>query len=334
MTDTNQSQHWQHDHAFGQDVKMPGEQRTLVVIAITVVTMVVEIVAGLVFGSMALLADGLHMGSHAAALGIAAFAYIYARRRARDRRFSFGTGKMNALGGFCGATLLAAFAVIMAAESVHRLLRPVNIEFDLAILVACLGLAVNGASAWILKHEPSKQPRATDDGGQPKIQPPGSDHLDHDHNLHAAYLHVLADALTSVLAITALLAGKYYHAVWMDPTVGILGALLVARWSWGLVRATSSVLLDREGPQSIRDAVIAAIQQDEQVRVVDFHLWSIGPNIYGLIVSVVSPQPRPAEYYKRQIPGGLGLAHVTIEVLTDSASETSESSPQTGIRAP
>jgi cation diffusion facilitator family transporter len=210
---------WQHDHIFGQDQQRVGEKRTLIVIAVTATMMVVEITTGILFGSMALLADGLHMGSHAVALLIALIAYIYARRHAGDERFSFGTGKVNALAGFTGAVLLAVFALVMAWESFDRLLDPVPIAFNSAILVAVVGLLVNGGCALIL------------DAGHSH----GNDHH-HDHNLRSAYLHVIADALTSVLAIAALLTGKYLGWNWMDPVMGMVGAALVARWSVGLLR--------------------------------------------------------------------------------------------------
>ena len=215
---------WQHAHVFGQDEKKQGESRTLFVIVLTSAMMVLEIVAGLHFGSMALLADGLHMASHAAALGISAFAYVYARRHAHDERFSFGTGKVNALGGFTGAILLSFFTLFMVWESVERVLNPVSIAFNQAILVAVLGLLVNGISVWILGLH-------SHDHGH-----------SHDHNLRSAYLHVLADALTSFTAIFALLAAKYFGLVWMDPLMGIVGALMVARWSLGLLKSTGDVL--------------------------------------------------------------------------------------------
>ena len=237
--------HWQHSHAFGQDEKRPGEIRTIVVISVTGLMMVAEIAAGVVFGSMALLADGLHMASHTVALSINAFAYIYARRHAHDRRYSFGTGKVNALGGFTGAVLLGLFAVLMAWGSIERIIAPVNIAFNQAIFVAILGLLVNGASVFILAHRDHVHQH--DD----KLE---HSH-EHDHNLRAAYLHVMADALTSVLAIFALLAAKYFGAIWMDPLMGIVGAVLVWRGSLGLLGATSSVLLDRQGPEHIREQV-------------------------------------------------------------------------------
>lgn len=223
---------WRHSHTFGQDIKRIGENRTLLVICITATMMMVEIAAGIFYGSMALLADGLHMASHAVALGISAFAYVYARRHALDARFSFGTGKVNSLGGYTGAVLLAVFALIMAWESLIRLANPIDIAFDQAILVAVLGLVVNGASVFILGNQHSHEHGHDhhDDHG---------DHDDHDLNLKAAYFHVMADALTSVLAIGALLAGKYLGYSWMDPLMGIVGAILVARWSIGLLKTTS-----------------------------------------------------------------------------------------------
>ena len=204
-----------HDHSFGQDCIRPGEIKTLIVIAITATMMVVEVSAGLLYGSMALLADGLHMASHAAALSINAYAYIYARRHAHDTRFSFGTGKVNALGGFAGAVLLAVFVLIMAGESIHRLIQPVEIAFNQAILVSVLGLIVNGLSVLILNDHPHQHGNNEDDRHH------------HDHNLRSAYLHVLADALTSLLAILALMAGKYLGWNVLDPLMGIVGAVLV-----------------------------------------------------------------------------------------------------------
>ncbi|UCG73058.1 MAG: CDF family Co(II)/Ni(II) efflux transporter DmeF, partial [Chromatiales bacterium] len=217
---------WRHDHVFDQDRKRSGEKRTLIVVMMTAVMMVIEIAAGLAYGSMALLADGLHMASHTAALGIALVAYIVSRRLAADHRFAFGVGKINSLAGFASAVLLLGFAVAMVTESVDRLINPLAIAFDQALIVAVVGLIVNGVSAWILMSTPH-------DHGH------GHAHEHHDHNLRAAYLHVLADALTSVLAIVALLAGKYFGAGWLDPMMGIVGACLVARWSLGLIRESS-----------------------------------------------------------------------------------------------
>jgi cation diffusion facilitator family transporter len=312
-------QHGQHTHSFGQDRKLPGETRTIIVIAITATMMVVEIAAGMVFGSMALLADGLHMASHAAALTINAFAYIYARRHAHDVEYSFGTGKVNALGGFTGAVLLAMFALMMAWESVDRILDPVEIAFDQAIFVAVLGLIVNGVSVFILghhhdhDHEHEGPHHPAQDGRECHHDDPGDLHHHHDHNLRSAYFHVLADALTSLLAIFALLAAKYIGVIWMDPLMGIVGALLVSRWSWGLLRTTSAVLLDKQGPEHIRTKIRRSIEDDHN-RITDLHLWSIAPNAYAVIISVVTDHPNRPEHYKELIPSNLGLAHVTVEV--------------------
>jgi cation diffusion facilitator family transporter len=305
----------QHSHTFGQDRKRPGEIRTIVVIAITATMMVVEIAAGVIFGSMALFADGLHMASHAAALGINAFAYVYARRRARDTRYSFGTGKVNALGGFTGAVLLAVFALMMAWESVLRIVHPVAIAFNQAIFVAVLGLIVNGVSMVILGHHDHHAEH--------------DDEHHHDHNLRAGYLHVLADALTSVLAIFALLAAKYAGLVWMDPLMGVVGAMLVSRWSLGLLRTSGAVLLDRQEPEDLCESIRQSIEGGGD-EVVDLHLWSIGPGIYALIVSVVAEDPKPPAHYKRRMPSHPGLVHVTIEV--HARRDAGDSSPAAGGR--
>jgi len=285
---------WQHDHTFGQHERRAGERRTLIVLAITAIMMAVEIAAGAAFGSMALLADGLHMGSHAVAIGIAAMAYVYARRHASDPRFSFGTGKVNSLAGFTGAVLLAMFALLMAAKSVDRLVHPVAIGFDQALVVAVAGLLVNGLCGLLL-HD-------------------GHDDGHHDHNLRSAYLHVLADALTSVLAIVALLSAKLLGAVWMDPVVGIVGAVLVARWSWGLLRQTSQVLLDHQAPAGVRESIREAIESRSRSRVLDLHVWSIGPGIYAAIIAVATDSPQSAEHYHGLLPGDLRVAHLSVEV--------------------
>ncbi len=297
---------------------MPGERRTLIVIVVTATMMVVEIVAGLAFGSMALLADGLHMASHTVALAIAYFAYIYARRHARDERFSFGTGKVNPLAGFTGAILLAVFAITMVAESIDRFVHPVVIRFNQAILVAVLGLAVNALSAVVLSGR--KHAEHDHDHGH------ADDHDDAhhgDHNLRAAYLHVLADALTSLLAIFALLAGKYSGATWMDPLMGVVGAVLVARWSLGLIRTTSRVLLDHQAPERMRTAIREAIEAEGTTHVLDLHVWSLGSGRYAAIIALASDARRSAAEWKAVIPSGLGLAHVTVETNRPSDSPTS-----------
>lgn len=301
-----------HSHDFGHDRRLPGESRTVAVAAVTALTMAVEIAAGLAFGSMALLADGLHMGSHAAALGIAVFAYVYARRHARDPRFNFGTGKVNALGGFTGAVLLALIAVFMAWESAARLLSPVSIAFDKAILVAVVGLLVNGVSVVILGRGGDGHSH-----GHHHDHAHGHDHHHHhhhDHNLRSAYLHVLADALTSVFAILALLSGKYLGWNWMDPVMGVIGAVLVAVWSRGLLLATARVLLDMRVSDELLDRLREHLEADADTRVTDLHVWEVGPGRHAAAASLAAAVPRPAAHYHALIPPELGIVHATIEV--------------------
>ena len=315
---------WQHDHSFGLDRRKPGERRTLVVVVLTATTMVIEVVAGLAFGSMALLADGLHMASHTVALGLAVLAYVYSRRHASDPRFAFGTGKVNSLGGYTSALLLAGFALFMVFESVERLIVPVSITFDGAIIVAVLGLVVNGASVVILDvrhnadehlhHGPKTHRHAPDHhdtGDSPHEQHHGHHH--HDHNLRGAYLHVLADALTSLLAIVALVAGKYLGEVWMDPAMGIVGAILVARWAWGLLRDSGHTLLDRQAPAALQEVIRRSIEGFHDTRLTDLHVWSIGPGLYAAELAVVSHEPEVPAVYKRLLSDA-GLAHITVEV--------------------
>lgn len=335
-------QPWTHDHTFHQDERKPGEARTLAVACLTAATMIWEIVAGIAYGSMALLADGLHMASHATALAIAMVAYVYARRRARDDRFSFGTGKVNSLAGYTGAILLALFALLMAWESIERLLAPVTIAFNQALLVACVGLVVNGLSVLILDYRRGhSRQRKGDSHGQhargdkqdeAHDHPHHHDHFHdhhhghdhdhgHDHNLRSAYLHVLADALTSLLAIFALLAGKYAGLHWLDPVMGIVGAALVARWSMGLMKISGHVLLDRQGPAVLRQTILARLKE-AGAEVADLHLWSVGPGMYALIASVVSDQPRSVPQYREQLGTLLGVVHMTIEVWQAGVTDT------------
>jgi cation diffusion facilitator family transporter len=295
---------WRHEHVFGQDQRQAGERRTLMVVLLTAVMMVVEITAGLIYGSMALLADGLHMASHATALGIAVFAYVIARRLAADQRFSFGVGKINSLAGFASAVLLLGFAVVMATESVDRLISPVSISFDQALIVAVVGLVVNGFSAWLLASTPHNH-------GDEKNHDHGHHH---DHNLRGAYLHVLADALTSILAIVALLAGKFWGANWLDPAMGIVGAALVASWSIGLIRQSSRVLLDWQADMDTVKALQDSIEQRTTDRVTDLHLWSIGHGMFSAQITVVSDDPKPPSHYKSLIPANLNVVHVNMEV--------------------
>ena len=290
-----------HDHSFGQEESRAGERRTWIVVVLTAATMVVEIVAGVAFGSMALLADGLHMASHSVALTIAAVAYVYARKHAFDGRFSFGTGKVNSLAGFTGAVLLFIFAFAMAWESVKRFLFPTEIAFDQALIVAGVGLLVNLFSAVIL-------------GGHHVGHSHEHGHDHDDHNLRAAYLHVIADAVTSLAAIVALLAGKYLGLAWMDPAMGIVGAILVARWSIGLIRDSGRVLLDHQAPEELREELRAALEAAGASEVTDLHLWSVGPGIWSLEVALVDDERKPPGHYKASIPESFGVVHATVEV--------------------
>ncbi len=292
---------WQHDHTFGQDRIRAGERRTLLVVILTAIMMVIEIVAGVIYGSMALLADGLHMASHAVALGISFFAYVAARRLASDRRFSFGTGKINSLAGFGSAILLAGFALVMVIESTDRLINPVPIIFNQAIVVAILGLIVNGFSALLLTSTPHEHDH-------------GQEHHHHDHNLKAAYLHVLADALTSLLAIIALMAGKYWGAYWLDPVMGIVGAILISRWSLGLLRTAGQVLLDHQADQSLVNSVLQAVESHGTDRVSDLHVWSIGHGVNAAAIVIVSDNPQAPDNYKALIPDSCNIVHATVEI--------------------
>jgi cation diffusion facilitator family transporter len=272
--------------------------RTRLVIGLTLTMMVLEIAAGLAFGSMALLADGFHMASHAGALAIAAAAYAYARRHVRDPAFTFGTGKVGDLAAFASAVSLALVALLIGWESIARFFAPVRIGFDEAIAVAVLGLIVNLVSAWLLHADHDHDHDA---------------HHHHDHNLRAAYLHVLADALTSVLAIAGLLAARFFGWLWMDPAVGLLGALVIARWSWGLMGQSSAVLLDKVVDPKLPAAIRTAIEQDGD-RITDLHVWRVGPGHSAALLSVLTDADRAPALYKQRLNRLGGLCHVTIEV--------------------
>ena len=297
---------WKHDHDFNIDTSQ-GEKRTRLVVLLTACMMVIEITAGYLFGSMALLADGWHMGTHVAALAISLFAYRYARQHADNPAYSFGTGKVSALGGFSSAVALALVAVLMGLESLHRLLFPETIQFNQAILVAVIGLLVNLLSAWLLhggaahSHHHHHHDAARDDHH-------------HDHNLRAAYLHVIADALTSVLAIIALFTGKYFDWLWMDACMGLVGAALITRWGYGLLKETSRVLLDSAPDANTLAQIGQAIESDADNRITDLHVWRLGPRSYGVIISLGTHQPRDPEHYKALLKDFGELRHITIEV--------------------
>jgi len=271
-------------------------RRTLWVVALTAVMMVVEIAAGWLTGSMALLADGFHMATHAGALAIAAIAYWFAKRHVGNPRFTFGTGKVGDLAGFASALILGVFAIGIAAESVIRLLEPADIDFGDAVVVAVIGLVVNLVSAAMQSHGHSHEA--------------GHDHH-HDHNLRAAYLHVLADALTSVAAIAALLAGWFLGWVWLDPVIAILASLVIARWSWTLMRQTAAVLLDT-ADRDLLEQMKSAIEEGGDCAVADLHVWRIGPGAHAAIVTA-SGSVSTREVRRRLAVVGR-LAHVTVEV--------------------
>lgn len=298
---------WQHSHDFSQTNRQ-AEKNTRRVMLLTAVTMVVEIAAGSLFASMALLADGWHMATHVAAFGITIFAYRYARTHATNPRFTFGTGKVGVLGGFASAVALAVVALVMALESVGRMIDPQAIRFNEAIAVAILGLLVNLVSGWLL-HDDHNNHHADAHGHTTH-----TGHHHHDHNLRAAYFHVLADALTSVFAIVALLGVKFFDWGWLDPMMGLVGAALITRWAYGLMRETSAILLDSTADAETRAAITAAIEQDADNRVADLHLWQVGPHALAASLSVVSHWPRPAAHYKALLPKMPRLAHVTVEV--------------------
>lgn len=293
----------EHDHVFLGEAHDAHEKRTRYVVGLTATMMLVEIVAGLITGSMALLADGFHMATHAGALAVAAWAYAFARRHSRDRRFTFGTGKVGDLAGFASALVLAIVALGIGVESIQRLVAPSAIAYAEATWIAALGLAVNLASAWLLGH-----------GGAH-----GHDHHHqhhgahaHDNNLRSAYFHVLADALTSVLAIAALLAGRHLGWGWMDAAMGIVGAVVIGRWSWGLLRDTAAVLVDATGNDPIAQEIREAIE-DGDARIADLHAWQVGPGKYAAIVSLIAADPLPPAAYAERLRIHDELVHVTIE---------------------
>jgi cation diffusion facilitator family transporter len=300
---------WTHDHVFLGAQHEHNERRTWFVVALTAAMMIGEITAGSLFGSMALLADGWHMATHAAALGIAALAYLFARRQARNTHFAFGTGKFGDLAAFSSAIILGLVAVQIAYESALRLLHPVPIAYGEAIAVAVLGLGVNLLSAWLLRGD-------HDHHGHGHSHDHGHSHGDHHHadnNLRAAYIHVLADAATSLLAITALVIAMVSQWVWTDPIVGIVGSIVIASWAYGLVRDSGAVLLDVRADEDL-EAVIRDRIETKGDRITDLHLWQVGPGHCAAVISVVSDNPLPPATYKRRLGGLKRLCHVTVEV--------------------
>ena len=297
---------WQHGHNFFVH-REQNEKNTQKVMGLTAVTMVVEIVAGIAFGSMALLADGWHMGTHVAAFLITLFAYSYSRKNANNPDFTFGPGKINVLGGFASAVALAVVALIMAVESVGRFFSPVEIHYGQSILVAVVGLVVNVVSAFLLHGSHGHDHHHGHSHG----------HENHheDHNLKAAYFHVLADALTSVLAIVALLFGSLFGWWALDPAMGIVGALVITRWAWGLLKESSAILLDAGVKREVREEIKDVVEADADNRVTDIHVWKVGPHHLAALLTLVTHYPRSSGEYKKLLAGFDQLKHITIEVI-------------------
>ncbi|GAJ91428.1 CDF family Co(II)/Ni(II) efflux transporter DmeF [Agrobacterium sp. SHOUNA12C] len=311
-----------HSHVFLGADHQRNERRVWLVIALTTVMMAVEIAAGTLYGSMALTADGWHMSTHASAMLISALAYLYARRHAHNARFTFGTGKLGDLAGFASAIILAMIAVLMGWESLVRLMNPVAINFHEAIAIASVGLLVNIVSAWLLRddhdHHHHGHGHAHDHHHEH-----GHDHDHHqggkDNNLRSAYVHVIADAMTSVLAIVALLLGSYFGWTFLDPLMGIVGGLVILQWSLSLLRSSGSILLDfipsgEELPDEIREAI-----ETGDDRITDLHVWQVGPGHHAAIVAVATPEPRDPAFYKARLADLHELSHVTVEVTVEKA---------------
>lgn len=296
-----------HDHVFLGDAHDRNARRTLWVVLLTAGMMVVEIVAGVIFNSMALLADGFHMATHAGALGVAALAYAYARKHANSRRYSFGTGKVGDLAGFASAMALGLVALGIAVESGQRLLSPQSVAFTEATIIAVVGLLVNLASAWLLgadhHHGHGHEHGHHHDHGH------AHDHDHHDNNLRSAYVHVLADALTSVLAIVALLGGRYLGWVWLDPVMGLVGATVIAIWSWTLIRDTASVLLDAH-ESHLEDEIREFVEGPGDARITDLHVWRVGPGAHAAIVAVKGIDGDSVRARLRDVHE---IAHLTVE---------------------
>jgi cation diffusion facilitator family transporter len=302
---------WQHPHVFLGDKHETHERRTWWVVALTAAMMVAEIIGGHIYGSMALIADGWHMSTHAGALAIAALAYRFARRHAHDPRFSFGTGKLGELAGFSSAIILGIVALLIAYESTQRLLAPIPIHYEQAILIAVIGLAVNLVTAWMLYDEEHHHDHSHDHDHPHDHE---HTHVDaRDHNIRSAYFHVLADAMTSVLAIVALLAGRFFGWSFMDPVMGIVGALVIAHWSIGLMRSAGAVLVDAVPDDGLAVLVRRRLEVEGD-KVADMHLWRLGPGHTALIAAVVSDRPQVPQAYKARLAGIAGLSHVTVEV--------------------
>jgi cation diffusion facilitator family transporter len=309
-----------HSHVFLGPDHERAERRTWAVIVLCTIMMVAEIIGGALFGSLALIADGMHMSTHAGALLLAALAYTFARKYADDPNFSFGTGKFGDLAGYSSAIVLAMIAILIGYEAVSRLLDPVPISFNEAIPIAALGLLVNIASAWLLAgghhhgHEHDHSHDHDHDHDHDHLHSQGHDETHHrDNNMRAAVVHVIADAAVSVLVIAGLLLARTFGWLWMDPLAGFIGALVIASWSIALIRDTGAILLDRTPDPGMAEKVRLAIE-NEGDRVTDLHLWRLGPGHLGAIVSVATSNRREPSHYRQRLAGFADLSHVTVEV--------------------
>jgi cation diffusion facilitator family transporter len=330
----HQLSNWQHSHNFAR-INRRGETRTKWVLLLTFVTTIVEIVAGMQFHSMALLADGWHMATHVLAFIITLYAFRYTRLHERDQTFAFSPAKVSVLGGFASSIALAMVALMMIGESAMRLLTPLAIGFDEALFVAVVGLAINLLCAFLLREHHEHHPVSPKPSCQHVHHAHGHEH-DHehkhehehehehvhehhasthkDHNLRAAFLHVLADALTSVLAISALLAGKYYGWYDLDALMGFVGAVIILWWAWGLIRDTSPVLLDQSVDSQYQQAILHTLEADDECRVSDLHVWRLGASHQAAIVVLVTQIPKSPSYYKAKLANFVQLDHITVEV--------------------
>jgi cation diffusion facilitator family transporter len=297
-------QRWQHSHYFNQE-KKSAERKALFVVLLTLSTMLTEIIAGWIYNSMALLADGWHLSTHATALGISLIAYILARKYADDKRFAFGTWKIEILGAYTSAILLGIVGLFVLGVSIERIFKPMKIIYDYALIVAVVGLIVNVVSALILQYD-HDHPNHND-----------QEHHHHhkkDLNLQSAYLHVIADALTSIFAILALLGAKYYHWNWLDPFVGIIGSFLIFRWTFMLIKDTSSILLDKEMDSLIIKEITEIIESDGDSKISDLHFWRVAQNKYACILSIVAKNPCSIITYKNKLKRIDELVHITVEI--------------------
>jgi cation diffusion facilitator family transporter len=300
-----------HSHFFLGEGHERNERRTWMVIGLCSIMMVAEIVGGILFGSIALVADGLHMSTHASALLLAALAYSYARRYANDARFSFGTGKLGDLAGFTSAIVLAMIALLIGYEAVSRFISPVPISFDEAIPIAALGLAVNVASVLLLSGGGHHHHGHGYDHSSNDEHAHGAAHRD--NNMRAAIIHVLADAAVSVLVIVGLLLGRFFGWIWMDPAAGLCGTIVIAAWSYGLVRDTGAILLDMNPDRALSERIRVMIEADGD-RLRDLHLWRLGPGHLGAILSIATQRRREPEYYQSLLDQFGTLSHVTVQV--------------------